>query len=331
MADNIEISIREEIQNAAKAMQNVTSAVFAGTPGVASTIKGKRKSAQFTFKLKNANDKRSIQSQGRRQILTQIFSNKAVEVERTIKRAMEAVIVGLVGASSPNIRVLNRSLGSAKPTRRIEEESFAKFIKSKAGAGEIGLPDPDKSLNNLKIALVASITVDVIVRGDGPQIKFTFDQRKLLKLTPHPDRFEGGISAPFFSWLSLVTGPDFLRGGTPGFGLVRVIDLRETLRNSRSLAEGGKIARKRVSITESLIRASRTRGNAGDLAAIMLSTRFNKSGRTAAEAFGGVQDDYKPDARFQGFWDSWWSQNKLELGTWSRRVIAATIRALLKG
>lgn len=333
--NNVEVSIQEEMRNVANALQRVTSAAFAGTPGVAPTIKGKRKSAQFTFKIKDSNDKRSIQSQARRQILGQIFTGKAVEVERVIKRAIEAVISGLVGVGNPNVRVFNRSLGSAKPPRRLEQEPFAQFIKSKAGAGEVGLPDPNESLRNLKAALMASVTVDVVVRKDGPQVKFSFDQRRLLKLTPHPDRFEGGGSASFFSWLSLVTGPDFLQGGTPGHSLVRVSDLKAGLRKSGTSAnsrQSSKINLRRANIVEGLIRSSRTRGNAGELAGIMMRNKSQRAGgRSPAEAFGGRTEDYRPSARFKGFWDQWWLRNKLELGIWSRRVMTATVRELLRG
>ena len=336
MAKNtIKLSIQTEMKNVAKAINRVTSAAFAGAPGVAATVKGKRKSAQFTFKIKDSNDKRSIQSQARRQILDKIFSNRAVEVERVIKQAIEAVVAGLIGVGNPNVRVLNRSLGSAKPLRKIEQEPFAQFIKSKAGAGEIGLPDPDESLRNLKAALMASITVDVVVRKNGPQIKFSFDQRRLLRLTPHPDRFEGGASAQFYSWLSLVTGPDFLRGGTPGHSLVRVSDLRASLRKSGPDAnsrQASKINLRRANIVEGLIRASRTRGNAGELAGLMMRNRAKRAGsRSPAEAFAGQTRDYTPSTRFKGFWDSWWLQNKLELGTWSRRIMSATVRAILRG
>ncbi len=336
MAKNkIEVSIQQEMRSVAKAIKRVTSAAFAGAPGVAATVKGKRKSAQFTFRIRNSNDKRSIQSQARRQIINKIFVGRAAEVEHIIKQAMEAVVAGLIGVGNPNVRVFNRSLGSAKPSRKLEQEPFARFIKSSAGAGEIGLPDPNESLRNLKAALMASITVDVVVSKDGPKIKFSFDQRRLLRLTPHPDRFEGGGRAPFFSWLSLVTGPDFLRGGTPGHSLVRVSDLKASLRKSGTSPnsrQASKLNLRRASIVEGLIRSSRTRGNAGELAGLMMRNRAQRAGgRSPAEAFGGQTRDYRPSARFNGFWDGWWLNNKIELKVWSKRVVHATVRAILRG
>jgi len=333
MAKNkIEVSLEQEMRSAGEALKRVTSAAFAGSPGVAPTIKGKRKSAQFSFKLRASNDKRSLQSIARRNILTKVFGDRAAEVEKVIKRAMDAVIAGLVGAGNSNVRVFNRSLGSAKSQRDIDQEPFAKFIMSKAGAGEIGLPDPKESIRNLKAALLQAITVDVVVHGSGPQIKFTFDQRRLLKLTPHPNRFENGTKGPFFSWLSLVTGPDFVSGGTPGFSMVRASEIKESLRRvSPSSKSPKKINLRRANIAENLLRSSRTRGNAGEFAAIMLSNRSKRGGKSPAEAFGGSGSNYAPNSRFNGFWDEWWMRTKLELGVWSRRVMSATARSLMRG
>ena len=282
MADsNIELSPQEEMENVGRALRRVTSAVVSGSPGVAPTIKGRRRTSQVTFRMRSANDRRSLQSKARRTLLGQVFSQRAAEVEIHIKKALEAVIAGLVGVSNGSVRVFGKSIGNAKPNRDIEQEPFAKFIKSKAGAGEIGLPDPNESLRNLKAALLQSITVDVIVRKDGPRVKFTFDQKRLLKLTPHPHRFESGTKGPFFSWLSLVTGPDFVTGGTPGYSLVRASDIRASLRRPASNT-ATKINVRRANIAEGLIRSSRTRGNAGEFAAIMMRY-LQSSGRSSAD------------------------------------------------
>jgi hypothetical protein len=332
MAENkVEISIAEEVKNTAKAMQRVTSAIFAGQPGIAARVKAKRKTAQFTFKMRSAADKTSLESKARRQILAGIFKDKAPLIEQQIKRALEAVIMGLVGHGNPNVSAMGISLGQARPRRSIDNAPWIGFIKSKEGAGEIGLPDPDESIRNLKIALVASVDVDVVVRADGPQVRFSFNKQRLLKLTPHPARIEGGAPAPFFSWLSLVTGPDFASGGTPGYGLVRIKDLATSLTTSKSFARGGLRKQRRVEITEGLIRASRTRSNAGALAGLMMSTVIKQGNRSPAEAFGGTGQDYRPNPRFNGFWDEWWMDVKLELGTWTRRIMRTVARKLLRG
>ena len=177
---------------------------------------------------------------------------------------------------------------------------------------------------------MTALTVDVLSRsGFSPQIKFVFDQNRLLKRTPHPNQKESGAPSPFFSWLSLVTGPGFARGGTPGYGLVRVGDLRNSLTSSKSMKRGGTRAMRRVQMTENLIRSSRTRGNAGELAAIMMRTRSTQGGKSPAEAFGGSGEDYAPSAKFAGFWDLWWAQTKIELSMWAKRILSAVMRGIL--
>lgn len=333
MAKNrIEISLQKEMEDLGQSIKKVTSAIFEGRPGVAPTIPGKRKSAQVTFKIHSANDKRSLQSQARRAFLEDFMRKNGPRMEIMMKKAMEAVIAGLVGGGGSSVTVFGRSLGIAKPRRRIEDEPFAKFIMSKEGAGEIGLPDPEESLRNLKAALMTALTVDALSRtGFSPQLKFVFDQNHLLKRTPHPNQRESGAPSPFFSWLSLVTGPGFAKGGTPGYGLVRIHDLRNSLRASMSKAKGGVRGMRRAQITENLIRASRTHGNAGELAAIMMKTRKSGRGKSPAEAFGGVTEDYQPSAKFEGFWDLWWAQTKIELNVWARKVLRATMRGILRG
>ena len=332
MAKNkVELSLQKEMESVGKSLKKVTGAIFEGKPGVAPTIPGKRKSAQVTFRISTASDKERVERHARRTFLDAFMRANGARIEVEVKKAMQAVIAGLIGAGNSNVSVLGRSLGTAKPRRRIEDEGFAKFIMSKAGAGEIGLPDPSESIRNLKAALLTALTVDVLSRsGFSPQIKFVFDQNRLLKRTPHPNQKESGAPSPFFSWLSLVTGPGFVNNGTSGYGLVRISDLRENLSSSKSMKQGGVRSMRRAQITENLIRASRTRGNAGELAAIMMKTKSTGRGSSPAETFGGVTEDYAPSAKFAGFWDLWWSQTKLDLNMWSKRVLSATMRGILR-
>lgn len=333
MAKNkVELSVTEEVKNVTNVMAQVTKAIFAGSPGAAKRLKGKKKTAQFTFKADDRASKNNVEKAARRAIMKRVFEDQAVQIEKQIKRALEAVIAGLVGQGNPNIRVFARSLGTAKPRKDIDREAFARFIKSPLGAGEVGLPDPDESLRQLKMALLAAITVDVIVNSKGPRVKFSFDQRRLLKLTPHPLQFESGAPSPFFSWLSLVTGPDFARRGTPGFALVRVRDMQRELQSQKSKRRGGSRGNLRaVRGLEGLMSISRTRSNAGEFAAIMLSTKRNGGKRSSAEFAGGSNQAYRPSRTFDGFWDTWWLQTKGELGTWSRRIMFAAVRSILKG
>ncbi len=331
MAKNdINLSLQDELNAVGHSIAKVTKAIFAGNPGIAPAIPGKRKTAQVTFKIRGADDKNRLMRQARRQFLDDFMRKNGPKMEIEMKKAMKNVIAGLIGVSGANISVFGKSLGVAKPRQRIDDAPFAKFIKTAAGAGEIGLPDPNESIRNLKAALMRALTVDVLSRGGfSPQMKFTFDQNRLLKNTPHPVRKKG--TSPFFSWLSLVTGPGFISGGTPGFGLVRVKDLHDTLKSSSSLKQGGIRSQRRVEITEGLTRLSRTRGNAGDFAGIMMRTTRGKGGRSPAEAFGGVTESYRPSPRFNGFWDKWWFEIKDDLGVWAKRIISATIRLILRG
>lgn len=329
VGEKINLSLKEEIENTARAIQRVTAAAFKSAGPNSSSIGGKKKSAQFTFRMNDPKRKRSVQSIARRQLTEKAFREQAVRIENEIRRALNNVIIGLVGRGSPTIKVMSRSLGSAKPSRPLDSERFVAFIKSPGGAGEIGLPDPNESIRNLKIALLASISVDVVVRSKGPQIKFRFDQRKLLKMTPHPDVFESGGGGAFFSWLSLVTGPDFVRN-IRGHSLVRVGDIKaqlNKLENKNSLSNRPTMRPARA--LNNLIRISRTRGNAGDLAGLMLSNQRGK-GQSPAEFAGGSGMTYRPSGKFNGFWDEYWFSMKQDLRVWGKRVMSAAIRGVLR-
>lgn len=332
-APKIEVSLAEEMENVANALQRVTSAIFAGAPGSARTIRRSRKAAQFTFRLNDSKQKQNIQSGMRQKIINDVFKRQATRLEKEIKQALKNVVLGLIGIGSPGIKVMGRSLGSAKASRPIDSQPFAQYIKSPAGAGEIGLPDPNESIRNLKIALFAAISIDVVVRSDGPRVKFEFDQGKLLKLTPHPDTMEGGARGAFHSWLSLVTGPDMVNR-IAGFSLVRASDIRAEMQSVAQKLERSNLKNRRtfkpLKALEGLLKISRTRGNAGDYAGLMLRNRRNGRKRSTAEFAGGENQDYSPTRRFDGFWDEWWLSVKADLGTWTRRIMFAAVRGSLK-
>jgi hypothetical protein len=333
----VEVSIDNTIKNTIQAMERVTSAVLAGNPAGAGTISGKKVTAQFSFRMRDPSLKKSIEEAAHRKMIAQVFQKNAVQLEAAIKKAVNTIIHNMVGLSSQNVQVMGRSLGNLTAKTRLEDEQFAKFIKSKKGAGEIGLPDPDESLNQLRLALIAAITVDVVVRRNGPQIKFRFDQRKLLKLTPHPDQFEPGAKGAFYSWLSLLTGPSYLSGGTPGYALVRVGDIQKEIRRASSKNAGLVSAKslrglKKIKFLENAINVSRTKGYAGEMAGLMLkTTKTGKAKKTQSEFFGGKNKDYQPSKNFEGFWDKWWVQRKQELSVYVRRVMTAAVRSIIKG
>jgi hypothetical protein len=333
----IKVSLQDTVESAGHSLRKAIAAGLGGFvkrgPAVKMVRKkGKRRTKKLVFKI-GSQDKTNFKAIATRQIVEKIFTSQSTHAQLLIRTALKSVMLGLVGLNA-NVQVASRSLGVAKPQRQLEQEAFVKFVKSQEGAGEIGLPYPDSSIHDLKLALVSAITVDVKINKRGPRVRFSLDQRKLLQLTPHPNQFERGSSSPFTSWLSLVTGPNFARSGTPGFSLVRVSDLRRTLQSSQSLRGSGNVLKtglKRIEITENLIRSSRTRGNAGELAAIMMRNRALRGGRSPAEAFGGKTEDYRPSGRFEGFWDQWWMQTKIELEVWSEKVIKAVTKTLLEG
>jgi len=332
----VEISVEPTVRNTIQAMERVTSAILAGNPAGAGTIAGKKITAQFSFNMRDSSTKQSIEDAAHRKIVEEVFGRNAVLLENAIKKAVEMVIENMVGYGTNNITILGRSLGRMSSRTRLTDEPFARFIKSKAGAGEVGLPDPQESLEQLKVALIAAITVDVVVRRNGPQVKFRFDQRKLLKLTPHPDQFEGGKKGAFYSWLSIVTGPDYI-SSIPGYALVRVADMQKELRKASSRSSGlvsiqALRGLKKMEFIQNVISVSRTRGYAGEMAGVMLRTNRSGKGRqSSAEFFGGKSQDYHPSRNFSGFWDRWWVQRKEELSVFVRRIMGAAVKAILKG
>lgn len=330
----IEVSLVEEMENVVRALQRVTSAIFAGSPGASRTIKRRRKDVQFTFRMNDSRQKRSVESIARRKLVNEIFKKQASKLEREINNALKTVILGLIGIKTSSVKVMGRSLGTPKASRPIDSQPFARYIKTPAGAGEIGLPDPDEAIRNLKVALFAAISVDTVVRGDGPQVKFEFDQSRLLKLTPHPDTMEGGEKGAFHSWLSLVTGPDMVKS-ISGFSLVRASDIKAEMQSVSQKLERSSFRSRRalkpLQALEGLLKISRTRGNAGDYAGLMLRNKRNGRKRSVAEFAGGDNQDYSPTRRFDGFWDEWWMSIKADLGVWTRRIMFAAVRGSLKG
>ncbi len=341
MADTkkIQISVGDIAQLAMESAAMTIRTTMGGDPGIASgfTTKAKTKTAQLTINLSGSSKiKRSIESAARRKLLRELYQKRAVEFEVLIKRALFNLVAGVTDSNvaSHSISIGGSQVGIAKASRRLEGESFARFILSKEGAGEIGLPDPNHSLDELKDALFHAITPDIIVRNKGPQIKFKFDQSRLLRLTPHPGRDAKQGPAPFFSWLELVTGPNFQSAGTPGFTLVRVGDIRQQARNLRGSGEAGpsseKGFRKRMQSLTNVIRGSRTLSYSGNSAGLMFLTTSLDKAVGQGEFFGGQATDWRPSVSFEGFWDIWWTRTKLDLLDWSRRILRVVHRVMLQ-
>ncbi len=84
--DKIEVSVQEELNNVARAIQRVTSSIFekGGTAG--KTIKRSRKSAQFTFRIRDSKKKRTVEQVAQRKMMKKAFSEKAVMIENEIRK-----------------------------------------------------------------------------------------------------------------------------------------------------------------------------------------------------------------------------------------------------
>jgi hypothetical protein len=311
-------------------MSDVAASIINNNTAIRKEIKGKRPTAQFTFKM-NQGEKEDVTKKVHRKIINKLFQKNAVLLENEIRQAVRNVLLGLVGLGSPNIKAMGRSLGAARSSMPLDNEQFIKYIKTPMGAGEIGLPDPVESIRNLKIALMSAIVIDVVVRSNGPQVKFRFDQQKLLKLTPHPGQLNGKGFDTFYSWLSLITGPSFIKS-IAGYSLVRVSDIKSelTLLNNKLKGRRGRGESRSVKALNGLLRISRTKNNAGDQAALMLSNKAKNGKKSPAEFAGGYRDDYSTSSRFDGFWDKYWINLKNDLNLWVRRVIFAAVRGLLR-
>jgi len=320
----IKISVQDKVKKTGEAVAKTIRNVFANQPVTTPSAKSERKSISWTLSLQGKH--KQIKDIVFQQLLNKLSGQRAVQFETAVRQAMTTVIMGIIGHRAQLITVFGRSLGIARATTNLENEAFVRFLRTPEGMGEIGLPDIDEALRSLKVALAASITVDrVSISDEGVQVTLRFNQRVLLKLTPHPNSLEGGAQGPFSSWLQLITGPQLITGGTPGFGLVRANDLVAQLRQSSS---AGQL--KRVEITHRLLSISRTRDSAGGMSAIMMSTQRGSGKRSPAETFGGITESYQPSRQFDGFWDDWWLRTKNDLSGWAKRIMFAALKAVIE-
>ena len=291
-----------------------------------------RKTAQYSTKL-SRKDQSNLKRVASQELLKKTFRQNSGRIEVAVNDAMMQVIAGLVGAlDSVDIKVLGRSIGSVRPTIDLDVSPLGKFIKSKEGAGEIGLPDPNESMRQLKHALTNAITPRVVIRPVGPRVRFSFNQNRLLKGTPHPSR---NSAAPFSSWLELVTGPDFI-SGISDVEFVTVAQMKDVLkkekRSPRGLVKrnfGMADAKPRSSGLSRFIKAPRSIGFAGNSAGLMLSIQKRGLRLSTAEFAGGKGRPYRTSSNLEGFWDTWWEQVKVDLKRWTALVNRAVIRQII--
>lgn len=304
------VGTNEEVANTARAMARVTRSIFEGAPGTAGKISRKTKTANVSLKI-GSKERDEVQDVVQRQIYEKLQQN-APRIEEAIDRAIRSLINSIIGVGNQRVVVFGETLTMSSPRTSLET-LINTIIGSKELIGELGLPDPQETMRNLRIALTASITSRTVLYSDGPRSKVTFDQGRLLRLTPHPANFEGGNAAPFFSWLSLITGPD-MPTKTDGFALVRVKDILNTLKSIKAgdmNTTGFTSIRRKANQLQNVASSSRSARSAGLAAGIMLSTIPGTRGRgiSPAEAIGGRgYEDYSPSKKFAGFWDDWWTE-----------------------
>lgn len=326
------IGTNEEVANTAKAMARVTRSVFEGAPGTAAKISRKTKTANVSFKV-GSKQRSEIENAVERKIYERLQQN-APRLEEAIDRAIRSLINNVIGVGNERVVVFGETLTMSSPRTSLET-LINTIVGSKELIGELGLPDPQETMRNLRIALTAAITSRTVLYNDGPRSKITFDQGRLLKLTPHPAKFEGGNAPPFYSWLSLITGPD-MPAKTDGFALVRVKDILNTLQSVKDgdiNTTGFTSIRRKANQLRNVASASRSARSAGLAAGIMLSTTPGTRGRgiSPAEAIGGREyEDYSPSQKFAGFWDDWWVEARGIIREGISEILGIAMRKALK-
>jgi hypothetical protein len=147
----IQVPLKETVEATGEALRRAVLAGLGGLPqpGLPPKAKKKKRRTQRSLRFKlGPQDQAEVLDITHRKLINELFVKKGAKVQKIIEGALEAVIAGLVGLTS-NVSVGSRTLGSAKPRRPIDRAPFARFIKSKHGAGEVGLPNPDQELQKL--------------------------------------------------------------------------------------------------------------------------------------------------------------------------------------
>lgn len=323
MADEakINLSVSEDIKKLGDAIRKVTNSIFQSSGRPATLGKRKKKTAQIKFKI-SPRKRKNLETAASRELLQKRFTKKAALVERQIKQAVDSVLIGLIGLGQPQVKVMSKTLGVAKPVENIVNGQLGSYVKSKKGAGEIGLVDPMDALNRLVVSLRSCITFTVTVTPSGPKVNFTFDQTQLLKRNPHPDT----STSEFYSWLSLVTGPQFVKR-IPGYSFITTGQINDTINEYVSFIQVASEL-KFVEKLQRVARSPRSFSYAGDYAGLMLKNTRTGSRMSQAESIGGEgsNPNFSPSLDLDGYWDSWWNSVKQELNRWVRLIMFAVIR-----
>lgn len=324
----IVINAKEALGDTIKSMANIVASPTAGS------TKKQSISTDLILDFTNPKLKNAILEAVKDKVYQKAFVEYAQILSKAVSQAVHALLGNMLGVTEKNVKVFSKSLGTMVETKDLGSEPFAKYIKSKQGAGEVGLPDPEAAIENLRNALFEVIKVKIRVSKSGVSVTCSFPKEKLIRKTPHPDTEEKGQKGAFYSWLSLVTGPDEVKT-ISGFSFVSVGDMKKKLRDSRSKLKTVKKAstvRSNIRLGKSLQRlmqVPRTKANAASYAGIMLSNK--KTGyRSPAQIAGGSNKDYQPSKTFFGFWDIWWSQRQKELSKHISTIVAIAVKAIIK-
>lgn len=335
-----EVDVKTSLDEARQGLANAMKAAFAGKPGIAArtTPASRKRTASINKNIIDGKVKSSVSRLFDQKIIKEITQRGGARgIAAEVEKALQEVIDSIVGEQPRNITVMGRNIGTPKPAINISQSPLGKYIKSKEGAGLIGLPDPDAALDSLKVALTDVIKVRVATGASRLKTEVEFDQQALLRRTPHPTLFEESKSnTPFISWLQLVTGPNFVKS-IDDYSFVSVrqmsVALRKEQQAPRGLVRAGfneRDAMKRLSGLDALIRAPRTASYAGSAAGLMLLNRKRGKRLSAAEFAGGDNSPYQSPTKLVDYWDVWWNQVQIEIKKWAGKVLRAAYFEAIK-
>jgi hypothetical protein len=244
------------------------------------------------------------------------IAGKTAQMRKDLISATKSMVVALAGNKesvdgvSPEIRVGNKSLGVVKPKVTLAQSSLAKYLLSKSGAAELGIPDPKEALDTLQKSIPQIVQVTATVTKSNIKLRVDFRAGKLISLNPHPGkRFPNGQKIPVSSWLQWTTGPKF-QAGISNYGLAKISTIKKVT-----------------------IGSSRTAGYSGGEAALMLKTTSIGAKRSQYQHLTGqTGSPWKPVTEFRGiFWKRWWDSNLSSIRQIMTKVIKEIVKQAIKG
>lgn len=242
--------------------------------------------------------------------LKKAINSNSAKIKKWLSDASYSIMQGLIDPSSDkaNIKISNKTIGKIKPNLPLYKTDFAKYVLSKAGAGELGLPDPKMAMKDLEFALLDSFSVGANVKGVDFNIEFNLNLNNVLNKTPHPGKsFPNGKKIGLESWLQWTTGPKF-DNGSPDFGLARLSDLKNKKISPRTLLYSGNEA------------------------GVMLSIISTPGKRSPYESLTGeIGSSWKPVQNFKNkYWENWLLANSSAIQDIAYDIFKAILEEVLK-